>query len=130
MTDKNNIIVYGTGGLGRGVVDLINSINRYSLTPWNIVGFVDDFNNKGKVNGIPVLGDIDYLFKIKNNINVVIAFGSPKTKQKIVTKLSPNNNIKYPNIIHPSVDISQYNHFGYGNIISNGVAMSTNIEIG
>ena len=130
MIKNKKIIIYGTGGLGRGIVDLIDSINKYLENHWDICGFVDDNENRSEVNGVQVLGGSNYLLNYQKEINVVLAFGSPKVKEKIYNMLSSKGNIYFPNLIHPGVGISKHNQFGKGNIISKGVALSTNITIG
>src|SRR5699024_4058845 len=96
-----DIIIYGSGGLGRGIVDLIMSINKSVENKWNIIGFIDDQETKKEVNGIKVLGGRDYLMNLKRDIDIVLAFGSPSIKQKTFVHLSSKTNIKYPNLIHP-----------------------------
>lgn len=130
MSKYKNIIIYGTGGLGRGIVDLIHSINKHSSNKWNIFGFVDDNERRKEINGLKVLGGLNYLLDFQKDINVVLAFGSPKVKEKISKKLSTNTHIRFPNLIHPSVEFSSYNTIGRGNVISKGVSLSTNIVIG
>jgi len=129
MNKNKKIIIYGTGGLGRGIVDLIDSINKYLEVHWDICGFVDDNETRSEINGLQVLGGSNYLLNYQKEINVVLAFGSPKVKEKIYNTLSFKKNIYFPNLIHPSVEISEHNQFGKGNIISKGVALSTNITI-
>jgi|SRR5690625_3315348 len=129
MTKTKNIVIYGTGGLGRGVVDLIESINNFSSSPFDILGFVDDSEKNIEVNGLRVFGDSNFLLNYPKDINVVLAFGSPNVKRKIYNVLSVNKNLHFPNLIHPDVDVSKFNLFGIGNIISKGVALSTNITI-
>lgn len=127
MIDKKKVIIYGSGGLGRGIIDLINSINNVEYK-WNLLGFVDE-NNNGEVNGYNILGNIEYLLNYAEHINVVLAFGNPLVKKEIYEKLKENKLLHFPNIIHPSVEISKYNTLGIGNIISKGVSLSTNIQI-
>lgn len=129
MMKNKKIIIYGTGGLGRGIVDLIGSINKYSETQWDTIGFADDSEIRSEINGLEVLGGIDYLLNYQKELNIVLAFGSPKVKEKVYNALAVNKNIHFPNLIHPSVEISRYNQLGKGNIISKGVALSTNITI-
>ncbi|WP_373893840.1 NeuD/PglB/VioB family sugar acetyltransferase [Virgibacillus sp. CBA3643] len=128
MTKTDNIIIYGSGGLGRGIIDLINSINKHTDESWILKGFVDDANT-GMVNGYAVLGGIEYLLNYTEKVNVVLAFGSPAVKKKLFDKLKYKENITFPNIIHPNVEVSPFNKFGKGNIVSSGVALSTNIQI-
>lgn len=125
----NDIIIYGTGGLGRGVVDLIHEINKNG-TRWNIIGFIDDNEKKVKVNGIDVLGTMECLKNTNQRLNVVLAIGAPEFKMKVYKELSILKNIYFPNLMHPSVEFSHHNTIGKGNIIGKGATLSTNIDIG
>lgn len=129
MKQTNKIIIYGTGGLGRGTADLIEFINQSGTDYWNALGFVDDNESNNMVNGLPVLGNSNYLLDYHTDINVVLAFGRPDRKQKLYQMLQANPQLHFPNLIHPSVEIARYNQLGKGNIISKGVALSTNIVI-
>lgn len=130
MSNTEDIIIYGSGGLGRGIVDLIHSINKHAFTKWNILGFVDDQEQRTEINGLKVLGGLNYLLNYQEDLHVVLAFGSPKIKEKIHKSLSVNSHIQFPNLIHPSVELSAHNDIGEGNVISKGVSLSTDIFIG
>ena len=126
----NKLVIYGTGGLGRGILDLIEAIN-YAEDTWELIGFIDDDSSKNElVNNVPVLGGIEYLQKIKHPINVVLAFGNPEVKKSISYVLQKNKYISFPNLIHPNVYIPKHISMGIGNIISQGVALSANIKLG
>jgi len=124
----NKILVYGAGGLGRGIIELLESINKSNPNTWEILGFVDD-QATGLINEYKVWGDSEDLLNTEEPMSVVLALGNPKIKKKVYTKLKNNNKISYPNIIHPSVEISKFNNMGIGNVISKGVVMSTNIKL-
>lgn len=124
----NKILVYGAGGLGRGIIELLESINTLNPNTWEILGFVDD-QATGFINEYKVWGDSEDLLNTEELISVVLALGNPKIKKKVYNKLKSNNKIRYPNIIHPSVEVSRFNNIGIGNVISIGVVMSTNIEL-
>src|SRR5699024_6707538 len=128
MIKTKNIVIYGSGGLGRGLIDLINSINSSSVVKWNLLGFIDE-NEVNEINGYRSLGDIKYLLNYTESLNVVLAFGNPSVKKKAYEELKQNVHLHFPNLIHPSVEISPYNKLGKGNIISKGVSLSTNIHI-
>jgi len=128
MIKTKNIVIYGSGGLGRGLIDLINSINSSSEVKWNLLGFIDE-NEVNEINDYRSLGDINYLLNYTDNLNVVLAFGNPSVKEKVYEALKENVYLCFPNLIHPSVEISPYSKLGKGNIISNGVSLSTNIHI-
>lgn len=121
--------IVGTGGLGRGVLETVKLINS-SNHNWDIAGFIDDNETMGSVvNGLSVKGNTNDLLHLKEVSNVVIAIANPNIKEKIYRKLLANPNLLYPNIIHPSVFVNRTVKIGYGNIISDHVAISANVEI-
>lgn len=124
-----DIIIIGAGGVGKETALLIEQINKIKPT-WNLLGFLDD-NTKlqsSYINGYKVMGGIDYIYNL-NNIYAVCAIASFEVKRKIVDKLIKHN-VKFPKIIHPSVNIPKTTSMGEGTIIYPGVIMTTNISIG
>ena len=127
----NKIAVMGAGGFGLEVVALIEQINAQS-PKWDIVGFFDDNLPKGEIiNGYSVIGGIDEINELNDNIALVVAVGNPKTKKKIIEKIY-NHKIDYPVLIHPSVIIenSRFVEIGEGSIICAGNILTTNIILG
>lgn len=124
----NKILVYGAGGLGRGIVELIESINLKVPDTWKVLGFVDD-RAINPINGTEIWGTTKDLLNVEEPISVVLALGNPKDKNTIYNRLKSNPKIQYPNLIHPSVENSRFNIIGHGNLISKGVSMSTNIKL-
>lgn len=129
----NRIAVYGAGGFGREVKMLIDQINELGTQPskWEFVGFYDDGLEKGlMVNGFPVLGGVNDLNEIPENIAIVIAVGNPITKKNIVGKIN-NQHVHYPVLIHPNVLIGKDDvSIGQGSIICAGCLITVNIKIG
>ena len=121
------IVIYGSGGFAREVAHLIEDINEVS-SEWNVLGYIDDNkSNHGLIiNELPVLGGAEW-FKGQDEVSVVLGIGSPTVKKSIVKKLIDYTNVRYPNLIHPSVKISRFNQLGKGNIICEGNILTTNI---
>ena len=126
-----DLLIYGSGGLAREVAYIIYDINLEKVE-WNIVGFIDDDKSRwGKIlNGIKVLGDIEFLNSYSKDVYVIISIADPKMKKRIVEKISSNVHIEYPTIIHPGVKISDYSGIGEGCVISYGCILSTNCVLG
>jgi sugar O-acyltransferase (sialic acid O-acetyltransferase NeuD family) len=126
-----DIVIYGSGGLAREVAHLIEIINSGSQE-WNILGFIDDNEqSRGKIiNGYEVLGGIEWFETNTKQINVAPGIGSPSIKRKIINKVCTYDNIDFPNIIHPDVNLAINNKIGYGNIICEGSTLTCNIIIG
>lgn len=124
------IAVFGAGGFGREVLALINDINCL-YHQYQVIGFYDDGISKGTdVNGFSVLGGINELNNVKEEISVVLAIGNPVTKKTILNKII-NPLVDFPTIIHPSVMIGdrEWVSIGRGCIICGGTIITTNIEI-
>ena len=125
-----NIIIIGVGGFGREVKVLIDQINQ-SEKKYSILGFYDDAPEcKSHYNGIPFLGNIAALNEITQPTSVALGIGDPATKSKILARLN-NENLNFPTLIHPSVQMSEDDiTIGQGTIICGGSILTCNIEIG
>lgn len=123
-----NIVVIGAGGFGREVIMLIEDINKVS-NEWNIVGFVDDNPEilEKKINGIEVVGNIDWLSK--QELFVINAIGDGNIREKINERLIESKNT-FATLIHPTVITSSSVTIGEGTIICAGNIITTNISIG
>lgn len=123
------IVILGAGGLGRDVQWLIERINKNNVT-WKILGYIDDGIPKGRiVDGYEVLGGIEHLEQYNEPIYVACAVGAAKTRKKIIEKLSKNEMVRFPNLIDPSVEMSDLIQWGKGNIVCAGTILTVNIRI-
>lgn len=125
-----DIVIVGAGGYGREVQWLIERINLYK-EEWNFLGYVDDGIEKGKmIDDYPVLGGCDYLLNYEKEIYVTVAIGSAGARKSVVEKLGQKQNIRFPNLIDPSVLTSARYQCGVGNIICAGVILTVDYSIG
>ncbi len=129
----NNIVIYGAGGFGREVQWLIERITEAAPDTedqWNILGYIDDGVEVGTdINGHPVLGGADYLLDCKEELSVAIAIGSSRIRKIVAQKIGANSNLSFPNLIDPSVIMSDMISWGKGNIVCAGNILTVNIEI-
>lgn len=123
------IAIFGAGGFGREVKTIIDEINKIK-PQYEFVGFYDDGFSVGEIiNEFPILGGINQINDVDETLNIVLAIADPSTKKKIISKIS-NNQVNFPNIIHPSVMISDdFVEIGKGNIICGGTIITCNIFI-
>ncbi|MPL93511.1 putative acetyltransferase EpsM [bioreactor metagenome] len=124
------IAVFGAGGFGREVHDMIEQINSANKQ-YDFIGFFDDGIEKGTiVNDYPVLGGVAELNQIESELCVAMAIGNPGIKRKIVEKIF-NPKISFPTLVHPNVFIgnSKFNKIGEGCIICAGNIITVNIVI-
>ena len=127
-----NVAIYGAGGFGREVALLIETINK--VTPqYNFIGFFDDNKKPGTEISLfgRVLGGVEQINKWPQPLCVAIAIGAPATAMKVRNTIE-NENITFPNLIHPNflVDDPQTFHMGEGNIIQRSCRVTTNVKMG
>ena len=128
------IVILGAGGLARETLMVIKQANREKVPPseQEILGFIDENpKNHGKLlNGYPVLGDFDWFSTVDTtDIRAVCGIGNNEARAK-VTKKAESLGIKFTNVIHPNVQISDSVKLGKGIIICAGNIITCNIEIG
>lgn len=123
-----DIVVIGAGGFGREVIMLIEDINKLNKE-WNVLGFVDDNPNilGDIINGIKVVGNIEWLTKQK--LFVINAVGHGNTRKKVNERLKSSKNI-FATLVHPTVIKSSTVTIGEGSIICAGNIITTNVSIG
>lgn len=131
----NDIVIIGAGGFGREVEWLIERINEQmnkatGKSLWNILGYIDDGVEIGtEVNGYTVLGGSDYLINRITPLAVTCAIGASKTRKKAIEKIKSNDNLSFPNLIDPSVQMSSHIKLGVGNIICAENILTVNISV-
>jgi sugar O-acyltransferase (sialic acid O-acetyltransferase NeuD family) len=115
------IVIIGSGGAAAEVFSCIQGINSISSAGLQVIGFLDDNkllfkNNSEKYQfELPLLGSTkDYEYTKK--YSYVVAFSNIAYKKILTTKLL-GIGVSFPNIIHPSAEVSSSAKLGFGNII-------------
>ena len=100
--EEGDIIVYGGGGHGKSVIDLIRALGKYT-----VVGVIDDGLKKGdEVMGVPVLGGGEHLPRLAKDgvrlaVNAVGGIGDITTRIQVFQRLL-DAGFGFPTIIHPT----------------------------
>lgn len=123
-----DIFVYGAGGMGREIYELVEYINSKE-NRWNLKGFIDDGEMDVTPEGHRVFGGIDYLRSIDHPVDVVMGIADTKIKKKLVEKLYEAENISFPTIIHPFSNVSGKCRMGKGCIVTYSCTVATNAEL-
>lgn len=131
MKALKDLYIIGAGGFGREVAWLIERINSVEPT-WNVKGFIDDNTTiHGTLqDGYPVVGGCNYLMATSQDVWVICAVGSAKSRKKIIEKLKNDSNVKFATLIDPSVMCSSRVSIGDGSIICAGTIITVDITIG
>ena len=120
-----DLVIAGAGGFGRETALMIDQIQS-----WHVLGFYDDALKPGtRVAGMEVLGSIDALNHVRQELAVVIAIADPVTRQRVASSLT-NEKLNFPTLAHPSAMMGHSaNKFGKGCIITAGVILTTGITL-
>lgn len=121
--------IYGSGGLGREVVELAKQINTVTKR-WENIVFVDDHPNVMTKNGIKILTFSEVLASYsKNKIEISIAIGEPEIRKMICEKVI-NKGYCLATLIHPQVHIPETTEILSGATINIFSFVSCNVKIG
>ncbi len=119
-----DIVIIGKGGFAKEAKWIIDRIN-YNNQKWNFLGYVDKTADEPGV-----IGDDKYILNIKKKLSVVLAIGDPKVRNRIYLEYKKNKLLEFPNIIDPSVKMSERINLGKGNIICADNIMTVDISLG
>ena len=124
------VVVYGAGGYGRETVQLIEDINAHRAR-WDLLGFIDDnpSTHGREVNGLPVLGGLEWLNAEGAHARIALGVGSPTAKRRIVARVGSDTQ-RFITIVHPSVRLCRWLEIGPGTAIAAGTMLTVNIHIG
>lgn len=118
------LVIVGNGGFAREVEWLVERINAVSPT-WDFLGFIDNNQEDPKT-----IGNDEFAVAYQYELFVAIAIGTSGIREKIYNNYKRNPNLRFPNLIDPSVMISDRVGFGEGNIICAGTIITVDIQIG
>lgn len=126
----DKIIVIGSSGHARSVIDVILVQRRYK-----IVGILDCYETVGvDKNGFRIIGKVEDIQKVMceyKTMNVVIAVGDNYDRIMIRDKiLKINKSIHFPTIIHSGSIVSKQTTIGRGTVIMPGAIINSNVVVG
>lgn len=120
--------IYGSGGLGREVLELSNQINAI-LHKWDDIIFIDDTKTEGLFKNHKIYPFEEILKNYKHNdVEITIAIGEPDARKKLWNKISEYK-YSFATLIHPNVYITENTKIGYGTTICSGAYISCDVEI-
>jgi sugar O-acyltransferase (sialic acid O-acetyltransferase NeuD family) len=126
------LIIIGTGGNAYDVLDIVEAINRISIT-WEVAGFLDDARSTGSRHvGLPVLGQLsdapkfaaDHLF-----INSIGSDTSFRRRPEIIAGTALETD-RFATLVHPAASISTRSALGRGVYVCPGASVAGAVSIG
>jgi sugar O-acyltransferase (sialic acid O-acetyltransferase NeuD family) len=127
---EKRIVIFGAGGAGREVLQVIRDINAV-LPTWKCEGFIVDseFQGAPSAGGLPVLGNIDWL-AANPDVHVVVAVGASAARWRVVQRIRDRCTNPFPVLIHPRAWIGTNVLLGDGSVICAGAMLTTDIRVG
>ena len=121
-------VVFGASGFAKEVEWLFYDMHHTEIDFFidkEIVGTLDR----------PILLEVDFLTNLATSslVNVFIGIGNTIVREKIYEKLKENQNVRFENLIHPSVIYDKRNQglsLGKGVVICANNTLTTNIRLG
>lgn len=111
------IILYGAGGHGFAVLELINVLGEF-----HPVSFCDDQPGHATILGVPVQQS-----PLNKNVDhICVTIGNNQNRKKVAEKLKAN----FPNFIHPSVCRYPSLVMGMGNVILPNAVLDAAVTMG
>jgi sugar O-acyltransferase (sialic acid O-acetyltransferase NeuD family) len=129
------LVVIGTGGFGREVLDVIEAMNRAVATPFfDVLGVLDDSPSDVNLDrlsrrGVKYLGPIDEWLAGRADADYVIGIGAPMARERVDNKLA-DAGLQAITVVHPAAGLGSDLRLGAGSVICAGVQVSTNVELG
>ena len=112
--DPNKIVIYGGGGHGKMVIDLLRALKLYQIE-----GIIDDGLPVGaEVMGVPVLGGAEILPQLRARgivlaLNAVAGISNVSVRIRVYEKLTEAG-FAFPPVIHPSAVVEPSAQLGPG----------------
>lgn len=124
------IVIIGSGGHGREVAEILAQ-QAAQMGAFTVQGFIDE--NKERhgqwIDGLPVLGDWDWVAANKDGLAVICAVGTPAVMRLLVARAQALG-IPFANAISPLAHVSPRATLGEGVVIFPHVIVNTGAVIG
>lgn len=128
------VVVAGADSVGLLVLQILLDINFKDKKKFLLLGFIDDNKNLwGKtLHGYPIIRGVDALsdYKKRKKLGAFCAIGDPVKRFKMIERLKNYPQLSFPNLIHPSAQISKLSDIGQGNIFQQNVVIQPEAKIG
>lgn len=132
--DSRKLIILGTGGTCRDIVDTVRDINAAGVAPRiDCMGFLDDNEALwgSTVEGLPVIGPLAAARDIRE-CRFINGIGSPANytqKERLIARAGVPVD-RFATVIHPTASVSRTARLGRGVVVFQHVTITANVTIG
>ena len=128
----SDLLIAGTSGLAKEAAQLARRIDP-KRERWSHIRYVthsaDELGMTLPFGQVELLDE--ELLHRSVEVDVVVGAGYPDLRRRIACKLLANPALRFPNLIHPALEIDpELVRFGRGNMITQGTVMTCDIRVG
>ncbi len=123
------LVIVGSGGHGREVLDVVEALNRSGLV-FEFLGFLDDADGDQEAlsrRSVKVIGRVDDLGRIR--VRYVVGIGAPSVRRHI-DSVATSAGVEPATLIHPLASVGSDVELGPGAILAAGARITTNVRTG
>lgn len=124
MGRKDKILIFGAGGHGKVVLDILLELGK------DVLGFLDDDRSamSRSIRGYKVLGDWSFVKEKSDSFKIVLGIGNNKIREKMFFK-AKSLGLELISAIHPRAIVSKDVKIGVGAIIMPGAVVNSGTVI-
>ena len=124
------VVVWGSGGHARELRELVDDVNA-ARPAFELLGFLDDDAGRHGlvVDGLPVLGGIEWLRRLDRSAGAVIGVGAPASRRRVALALEAEG-VRSPVPVHPTAQVSRRAVLGEGCVVPALAQLSTSVTLG
>jgi sugar O-acyltransferase (sialic acid O-acetyltransferase NeuD family) len=133
-TDRLKLIILGTGGTCRDIVDTVRDVNAAGVAPpIDCIGFLDDNASLwgSTVEGLPVIGPLSVARDIRD-CRFLNGIGSPTNytqKEHLIARAGVPVE-RFATLVHPTASVSRTARLGRGVVVFQHVTITSNVIVG
>jgi len=125
-----DIVIFGAGGMGREVRQMIERINVQERGG-RCLGFLVDegFSVPSRIDGLPVVIGLEGLDAMPEAA-VVVAVGDPAARRRIIQRLQARFRNPFASLVDPRATCGDRTTVGPGSLVAAGAVITSNVAIG
>jgi sugar O-acyltransferase (sialic acid O-acetyltransferase NeuD family) len=126
------LVLLGAGDHAREIVDIAAACRAAGRGDCEVAGFLVDasYGSGGTaIDGVPILGDFNWLADRAHAVEVVCAVGAPALRLRL-SDIARSYGVRFATLVHPSVALPASVVLGEGVVVAAGVIMTQRIAIG
>jgi len=132
ISDKalGDIVIFGAGGMGREVRQIIERINVQEGRA-RCLGFLVDegFSVPSRVDGLPVVVGLDGLAAMPKAA-LIVAVGDPAARRRIIGRVQARFRNPFVSLVDPRATCGDPTAPGPGSVVAAGAVITSNVVIG